>query len=284
MPFALPQLDILVAGVLALGFCLLVVVVTKAFFGVTGTLLGKLPVIGGWIDSTAHSIEQRITHTFGGYIVAIEGIIGAAWHSTARLFDHLGREIASHANLLALIADLLSGKVGVHDFVTFWHDLQRLIHGASRQVQATIHRVEALAHRLEHGIGADVLPRIRSLDRRLDHVIDHDIAGLRSRARVLEREYEHLNKWIRSHPWTVVTGAFVGAVAVALSRLGLDWIRCPTAKNVFNKRGCNMWSDLDGLLTAALAVAATMSLVDLAKAEQEVVGDISTVVRRFWQV
>lgn len=284
MPFAIPQLDLLLIGLVALAVCLLVVAFAKAFFGVAGSLLGKLPVVGGWLDATAHHIEQRITNVFGGFALKVEAVIGASWHGLARIVDRIGHDLAAHAGLLATIASFLPG-VGVIA------DLYRAIQTARLLVTRLAHAIVGIGHDLgtrvkviEHGIGADVLPRIRGLERELGRDLAHERARARAAERAAEREITNLWKWTRKHTLLAGSSAFVGAVAYALSKLGLDAIRCPTLKSVYRKRGCNMWGDLDGLLLAALAVASSMSLVELAKAEQEVIGDLTTVVKDFWQV
>ena len=254
MALSLPQLDILVAALLALAVCLLVVAFAKAFFGVTGTLLGKLPVIGGWIDSTAHHIEQRITNVFGGFAATLEGVIGASWHSMARLVDKIGHEIAEHAGLLATIATFIPGGgviVGLYREIAL---ARSLIHKLAHALTGIGHDVVIRTKVIERGIGNDVLPRIRSLDREVARVISRDIPGLRVGERTLTRELDSLRTWVHRHVLAAGTAAFAGAIAVALAKLGLDWIRCTNARSVFKKRGCNMWNGLESLLATLVDV------------------------------
>jgi hypothetical protein len=138
-------------------------------------------------------------------------------------------------------------------------------------------------HAVERGIGADVLPRIRGLEREVGRDLGRERARARAAERATEREVASLRKWLLSHPWTAVTGAFVGSVAIALSRLGLDWIRCPTAKSFFQRRGCNAWNDLEALLIVG-EVIGLVSLVELAREEQKVVGFVATAVRDVLEV
>jgi len=191
--WAFPQLDALIAFTVALGVCLLVAYFARAFFGTLSGAVGWIPYLGKVLSRSLLDVEHKITSVMGRAAVALESKIGASWHATARLIDHIGREIEAHAHLIGQLALLLPGASNI----------------------ASLYRLTRF---------------------------------LVQRARALEREYERLYKWMRSHPWTAVTGAFVGAVAIALARLGLDWIRCPTAKAVFKKRGCNLWRDLDRLL------------------------------------
>ena len=264
MPFAIPQLDILLIGLVALAVCLLVVAFAKAFFGVAGTLLGKLPVVGGWLDATAHRIEQRITNTFGGFALKVEGVIGASWHGLARIVDRIGHDLAAHAGLLATIAQFIPG-------VGLLSGLYRLVQDARYLIGRLAHAIVGIGHDLgtrvkviERGIGADVLPRIRHLEHEVTHTIEHDIASLRARDKALAREYDHLYRWMRSHPWTIVTDAFVGAVAIALARLGLSWIRCPSLGRLGKRFGCAPWTLLEDLLAASLTAFAVADLCTFA--------------------
>ncbi len=49
-------------------------------------------------------------------------------------------------------------------------------------------------------------------------------------------------------------GAFAGAVAVALGRLGASWIRCPSLQKIGKKHGCAPWRFLEHLIEPALDV------------------------------
>lgn len=254
MPYALPQLDILVAALVALAVCLLVVAFSKAFFGVAGSLLGKLPVVGGWIDAGAHKIEQRITSTFGGFAAQLEGIVGQSWHSMARLVDKIGHEIAAHAGLLATLVTFIPGGSVIMGLYKEVQLARQLVARIAHELVGIGHDVGHRVKVVERGIGNDVLPRIRSLDHRLDRVIGRDIPGLRVGERTLTRELDSLRTWVHKHALAAGTAAFASAIAVALAKLGLDWIRCTNARGMFKKRGCNMWSGLESLLATLVDV------------------------------
>lgn len=264
MPLVLIDLGPFLIALGALIVCLLVVAFAKAFFGVTGTLLGKLPVIGGWLDATAHHIEQRITNVFGTAAAKVEGLVGAMWHAQARIIDRIGQEIASHAGLLATLAQFVPG-VGV------LAHLYGLIQAARSLVTKLAHEVAGVGHSaglsvraLAHRINTVVLPRIGRLEREYDRIIDKDIAALRTRTKTVEKSLEDVWTYVRSHPWTLVTEAFVGAVAVALSRLGLDWLRCPSLGRLGKRFGCTPWSILEEILAVEILALAATDLCDFA--------------------
>src|SRR5438270_835546 len=144
----------------------------------------------------------------------------------AREVDWIGREIKNHANLIGLLAALTFGSMTAREILLLIRSLRALIHANEGTATHALHRVIGAEKRIQHGIGEDVLPRIKSLEREYGQVVEHDIGSLRARAKTLEREYEHLWKWTRANGRAWGTLAFAGAVALALKRLGLGWLRC----------------------------------------------------------
>lgn len=219
-----------------------------ALLGALGHVTSIIPFIGGVTSGIVHSAERAVTAALGDAESFFDARIGAAWHELARLVDWTYKELRSHANLLYTIASLLVGPAAVGALRAGIAVLHGNVHAAQKQITSTYSRVLSLEHRLQHTITAGVLPRLGRLEREYDHVIDKDIAGLRSRTKTVEKSLDDVWKYVRTHPWTVVTDAFVGAVAVALGRLGLNWIKCESGKSLFSKRGCSLWSRLDGLI------------------------------------
>jgi len=270
----LPILTALACLIVALALTVMVVYVVKGFFGVTSSTLGKLPVIGGWIDATGHQIEQRITNALGAVVVKLEAGIGAAWHWQARIVDWLGREIGRHANLLMLIASLLAPVGAIRSLVYSIIDARRLI-------GSLVHRLEGIGHDLvgrighvERGIGADVLPRIRSLEREVNGEIVRERLRARAAERTAEREITNLWKWTRTHTLEAGTLAFAGAVAWALSRLGLGWLRCSSLSRLGKRIGCGGFGALEELLFGAVTALAVTDICDFAALAYGVAQDL----------
>ena len=267
MPVVLPalaDLTLILMFAVALAFCLLVAYIAHAFFSSASGAVSWIPGVGGWLKGKIEDVEHKITSTMGHAATVLEARIGASWHTFARLVDWMGREISRHAALIERIAnDLVTGNI---------IDLIRLQIEGAKKLERALHRtIVGIGHDLgirvkgvERGIGADVLPRIRGLERELHRTVEHDIASLRARDRALAREYDHLYRWLRSHPWTIVTDAFVGAVAIALTRLGLSWIRCPSLGRLGKRFGCAPWQLLEDLLAASLTAFAVADLCTFA--------------------
>ena len=246
--------------------------------------IGFLTTILTAVPRTLILFTQKIVATFAPVTLKPQARIAAGLHAVAQLVDDTAVVIKQQSAIIATLAQAIAGTVTASDLRGIEAGLTKRVGNAEAQAKGIGADVLPRLKHLEKQISSDVLPKIRSLDKE----INKDIAREKARARGVEKglagDIGKLWDWTRTHPWTVVTDAFVGAVAVAISRLGLDWIKCNSARNFFNRRGCNAWNDLDSLLAAALAVAASMSLVELAKAEQEVIGDLTTVVKDFWQV
>jgi hypothetical protein len=270
---------IIAFGVLV--FCILAVYIAKAFFGVAGGTLGKLPVVGGWISSGISSVEHKIVSVMSVAAAGAQSLCGAALHVVARQIDWMGREIKSHSNLLAALALLSLGVVDFKALNKALRGVHTQVHAATGTLTHANHRLDAQEKRLAHGIGEDVLPRIRSLEREYAHVTGIDIPSLRARTRTAERDVAKAWKAIRANTRAWGTLAFAGAVAVALSRLKLGWIRCPNANRFFKKRGCGAWDDIDKLLIGAALIELPFTLELLAAVGREVIKDGSELIHEF---
>ena len=277
---ALPLLELapLIGWAIAFGLCIFVVYVVKAFFGVTGSTLGKLPIIGGWIDATGHKIQERITSELGQLAAAFEARVGASWHSAARLVDHIGRELASHAAILQTLASIAYGVVVPGQQYRVIDALRKLVGALEHDVAIARRRVGHITEQQARGIGADVLPRLRTLEREVHGEVVRERVRARTAERAADREITNLWKWTRSHTLAVGTTAFAGAVAWALARLGLGWIRCQSLSRLGKRVGCGGFAALEDLLFGAVTALAVTDLCDFAAAAYTVAEDLSPIL------
>ena len=284
MVLVLPALSEILFWVGALIFIILCVYIAKALFGIAGGTLGKLPVVGGWINGGLHSLEHKIVGTMSGAAASVDAHIGAAFHRLARLVDWIGREINSHANLLATIASFLPGVATVNMVRMLAGELRRLIHAARALGVHAITQTVRVTRTVTRTVSTDVLPRLRTAEREVGHVIAHDLPRLRAADRTLTRDVTALGKWVRAHTLEAGTLAFAGAVALALGRLGIGWTRCSNVGKL-GKNVCGMNPALlESLLADSLLVVGSLSLVEFA---HEMVAVTDTAVRPiqgFWRV
>lgn len=283
MVIALPVLFDILFWVGCLIFIFLCLQITKAFFKITGTSLGWIPGVGGWLKSGVHSIEQRIVSVMSAAVVTCDAQIGAAFHALARIIDWMGREINAHANLLSLLASLLLGAAPVELVKLLTGEIRRAVRAVTHMAIQAQARTVTITRTITRSVAVDVLPRLRTAERELGRVIARDIPRIRSADRTLGREITNLWKWTRAHTLQAGSLAFAGAVALALGRLGLGWTRCSKVGQA-GKNLCGMDAGLlESLLADSLVVVGSLSLVEFA---EEMVGVTDLAVRPitdFWR-
>lgn len=267
---ALPLLAELLLLVLTLGILYSLKYVVRAFFGLAGGALGKLPVVGGWLNTGVHTIENKVSGIMGEAVSSVEAAVGASWHQLARLVDWVGHELRSHGNLLWMLATVTLGQEWAGVIRHAIADFRAHAGGITKAVQTQTVRIIHVEERLRHGIGEDVLPRVRGLERTVDRVIGRDLAHVRARLRHLEDEAIATFRWIRAHPGVLATSAITGAVALALARLGGSWIRCRNWNRV-GKAVCGVpYGLVEDLFAASLVGFAVTDLCTFASVAQSV--------------
>ena len=257
-------------------FCWLCLKIAQAILGVTGSAVGWIPFVGGFV---AHKIED-VAHKIAGVMGAAMGFadqrVAAAIHDLARLTDWIGREIASHANLLLTIAEALTGTLPASYLLKELHNLERIGKAAQSTAIGIGHDIPQRVEGAARGIEAGVNQRITSLDRELNRALDRTIPGLAGEIHGLERGATRTWDWILRHPRTVASTAFAGAVAWALARIGVSWIRCNNWKRI-GREVCGtdgqLITDALGLLAAGAVIADFRELVKIAQGVEKVAAE-----------
>lgn len=249
-PLLIPLSEVLVWAV-AFALCLLCVYLAKAFFGAANSAVGWIPYLGKVATRSLTSIEQKIVSFMSQAAASTDAKMGAALHELARVVDWLGAEIRRHANLLVVIAGLLAGQPGIALIEQGLANLLRHSKVAQATANHALKTAIALPRTVARGIGEDVLPRIKSLEREAGHIIGIDIPGIRAGEARLYRGIDDLRKWVTRHALEAGTLATTAAVAWALARLGSSWIRCSNWNRI-GKTVCGLpgnWiEDLLGLV------------------------------------
>lgn len=261
--------------------------VVQGLFGPLIAALQKIPVIGAKLAAPFEAIVHGVTSVCGSIEAGVDGIIGVSWHTTARMLDWTLRELRGHATAIASIAAPLGTVVIVaHGLRSLVHRLTHVAHvGASgiRDLTRDFHhlrrRVRAIERDLANGIGDDVLPRIRSLDRELHKVTTQTIPAIQSGVAEAEQEVTALGEYIRAHYLPNTEEALAAATAVGLAALGLGGLRCNTLQNSLGKRGCGFWGDLENLLGIAfipLELASIYALIETAQAVTPTITEVAS--------
>lgn len=273
-----------VDAILCLALAFLIVGIMESL----APFLQKVPWVGGQLANAARSMAQAISHACGVAVQGITHLIGTAFHATARLVDHTYHQFRSHAVAIYQAADLLN------HIASAIHRLKATVAHAVGSVGAVLprvktlekewhgieHRVKTLERKISQGIGHDLRIRIKALEKEYTGLRDTVIPNVRGIAQHAEHEVTDLRQWVEDHALLVGTTALTGAVAWALSSLGLGWLRCNSNPFNNNKNACGLWGDLSsllGLATLAIAAADFEELVKEAQSlEEEAVGAIKT--------
>ena len=162
--------------------------------------------------------------------------------------------------------------------------LTREIHVVERETAHVAHsltkyeaKVNTEVRRLDHAITV-TLPHEVARVRGAEDALSRDIAKLKERTRSLEDGAVDTWEWIRTHPLTGVTGAFAGAVAIALARLGFGFMRCRNWQQVGKNLTCGMGAWVLKLLELIAGFGlAIFSVLDPEALAQEAVSLVDTV-------
>lgn len=259
--------------------------IVEAILGVIAHALRHVPLIGNLAESAVEGAERSITNALKKAGRPLEKRMAGYWHQLAKLVEWVGDEILRGASLIATIATLVAGLATIE---ALRHEIARLrrqvgaVHGTTQVITKTVTKVlPAKVTTVTRVVGA----RTAALAGELGHVIEWDIPRLRARDRELARQIGAAAKWIRAHGRTIGETAAVGAVAVALSRLGASWVRCRNW-NRYGRAMCATDSALaDALAAELLLILGVVSVVEFAQAmrlvEDEAVAIMGRLVREW---
>lgn len=266
MPEAIPEL--IWFALLLFTFALVYVVrrFIEALFTPIIAAVGHVPLLGGALRGALVSVEQSISNALGSVENGIDALIGASWHRLAQLTDWLWKELKGHATLLATLAATLAGfgnvlaaiRALVHHTTHAGAGTSARVKTLERELHGIEHQVRTLERDVSKGIGHDVLPRLKSLDRELNRVENKTIPAIEAADAQASSAISDLWTWIHKTIPIPGTDAFTAAVAVALGLGVWNLFRCPTFLGKTLGRGCGLWNALEdvlGLLADAVIFA-----------------------------
>lgn len=186
-----------------------------------------------------HTIEHVIPSLIGS---AIRPLYGAV-HSLSHQLAYLWRVVTSLAHKVDQALVIPAEKIVIQLPKTARHEATKAVKVAT-------------------GAYADMLPRIRGLERDL-HGID-----------------ETLKDTLRKVTPAGIAGLLIGSV---LAKLGMTWLRCSNVNRV-GRSVCGLNANvLEGLLAGLLSIFGTIGIVTFAKDVQKVVGDFGGEIGHFWR-
>lgn len=283
MPEAIPEL--IWFALLLFTFALVYVVrrFIEALFTPIIAAVGHVPLLGDALRGALVSVEQSISNALGHVENGLDALMGASWHRLAQLTDWLWKELKGHATLLATLAATLAGfgnvlaaiRALVHHSVNTGAGTTARVKTLERELHGIEHQVKTLERDVSKGIGHDVLPRLKSLDRELNRVENKTIPAIEAADAQASSAISDLWMWIHSHVVVAGTDSFAAAVAVALTALGLGGLRCPSFGRLLGKWGCGLGNLLDGLLGLIVSALALENVCSFLPVLETAFGDVA---------
>lgn len=277
------DLSIIVTFLVALALCLLSKQIVEALFKVADSALGWIPWLGSKVQGDLHRIEQRLTNYLGSAADTLSARIGAAWHGLARIVEDAGNSLVGAWEMIYALTHLVGALASWKGVTALYNSLVGRDRATISQVREHAKALNANAKAIRQAKTQADTATARAQAIPADVVLPRDIAGLRGRVRAAEDEIASLWERVKGLGVGAVGGAALGALAFALSKLGVSWARCNNVGRV-GKNLCGMdQSLLEALLADSLLVLGTLSLAEFAR---EMVGVTDTAVRpiqRFWR-
>ena len=250
------QLAQILGWAIAVGLIAIITYLVKALLALLAQTIGRANFsflglhidLGKWIVGNVADLAQGLSNELGNAAGALDQSAGQFWYGLRHLVGSVGEEIMG----LAVLGGYLAWYVAKHYNPAAI--LQRIAHAEkthavtqtiTNTITRTVTRVEkVVTHATTGQIGAAIraavkpiegklaeverltLPRVKALEHEVEDVLNPEVAKLRDRAKAVEdgaiRAYERVKGL-----WEVASIGAVAAVAVvALSRLGLGWLRC----------------------------------------------------------
>jgi hypothetical protein len=243
---------------------------TRALFGTIEGSVGWIPFLGRVVQAPIHRIEQKVSNYMGGLETHIDVSMGGYFHALA---DALGRLASGEAEAgwvfywLAKAHSALRATVHALPSLPTVHSIT---HTVVKQVRVVVTKVDHVGKIAAHAAPASLIRDVRAIAGTLDDVVTWDIPRLWKRSRAIEKSLDRLWHRIRAEKKVLVGTAFAGAVAVALGRMGLGWLRCSSLKRVGKQLGCGGFGLLEELFAASLVSFAALDICDFAAAAESV--------------
>lgn len=249
-----PYLD----AVLALGLALIATVLILAIF----KSLSGLPGIGGALQNLGHKVAQAIAGACGSIASGVTHLVGVSFHAVAALLNLTWRTMDEATTALVHIARVVGDHVAglariegtVHNAVRALHTLLHRFVQIGGEIGRLRHQLRTFERDITRGIGEDVLPRIRSLDRELGKLRHRVIPKIREIAEGAETDAQTALHKVEGIPFPAGVKTWAEAVAAGLAALGLGWLNCRSNPFSRNPKACNMLGDLSDLLGLIVAL------------------------------
>ena len=277
---ALAGLFIIAACFFAIGACKLIDAVMSMLYEFIRHTVGRIPILGRIVVAKSHQLEQIISHYLGAAEHRLDGYVAWTWHNMARMVTLIGHEIEG----LAVESWNLAQRM--KHFVRRGEVTQQIAH-ATRPLRAhdkALDRDVARGRAGTKAAGAQAAHAAHGA-----HVAQAQAATvgvrwwrLRITRRVagMEAALAALGHYVRGRGRVLTTGAFIGAAAWALTKLGAGWIRCNNWRRI-GRKVCGLPTDLiSDLLSLSLAAELVIDPEAVAEVALSVTDEFEAFIER----
>ncbi len=241
-------------------------------------LIGQIPLAGSAAAGFLVTIEQDIDSKLGSIEGGIDSLMGSSFHRLAELNEWLWTEFKRHTTIGWLLAQEVSLLTRGYEYLkgranhavslaeAIPHDVRRI----EREFTGIEHRVKTLEHKLAHGIGDDVLPRLKSLDKELGRLEHKTIPAIRAAEADAESAISDLYSWARGKAALIGVGTFAFAIAAVIGNDVFNLLKCDGAGAIARKYRCGLWNLLGNLLGLAAFLTIAFDFRQFVNASEEV--------------
>lgn len=229
-------------------------------------------------SSVAHLFTSVLSNWMAQAVQAVDAHIATTFHYVAGQIRQMNDTFLQMSAFALTVAQAISGQVSWAHVNQALAELRHTIRGAEAAARAAETRVIANEKQAVHSIAQGVYPRLRAIEHEIAKPIEGEIKSARALAREAENEAIRAFKFARKHEAAIGSTAFAGAVAWAISRLGLGWTRCSSNPFNNNPNACGLWSVLGRVLGLAAFLTIAFDFQEFVAASEEVATFIGSAV------
>lgn len=242
-----PEIGALGLALFCLALALAAAVVVKAIIDFSG----GLPVIGSAIKAVLNPLAHALSWAAGQLESGVDAILGATFHTLAKVLEWTFDYYKSQAALLLQLAHLVGGQLShssglaarVLRLEKVWHGIESGVKTLNREYHGIDRRVNKLERELAKGIGHDLRITVAGLESEVNTLEKHVVPGLRQGIKTAEGEVTQLENFIKAIPGTRYLEWAAGIVAAGLATFGNGWLSCKENPFSSSRNPCGLWAD-----------------------------------------
>jgi hypothetical protein len=311
VPFAVPEFDALLVGLLALMGCLVALGLVsilhrfvRATSGAIGGILGHLPGVGHVLSTPITAVAHWMDREFSAAERALDRACAFFFGELGQLVAYLGSEISSISHALYTLAvhsvghsaiDAVNGALHRANLaiaaartlaLNSWHVATEarfyIQHATVGPIGAAIHTIADPIARRVTTIAGQVATLERTITARVGRIeheiavdIPRSIAAVRELVTGLTGVVNALKARVARIEQILSTAGVAALVATALGTLGLEWLRCSNVGKL-GRAACGLpaglLDDLLAVLVDVLILENVCTVIPLVSDAAEVIG------------